>query len=1720
MITHESEDINKSKNRRKPVQSASSIQESKPAAVKFDPTIDYDQINKQPEILEAKPPTKDDSVDGQLNYPWLKSEKSSSGASATKDDVQADNITDRQINKNIPIIEQDSSLDPEATNIELEKKTESSEKTEETKDLKVDFNIPKIDAVKIDIGSEAKKTLSKGLKKTKRAISAHKQTESAGQKALQIQRSLVTKPEEMQAKANASLVSGMKSVTPQKPSVSENTRSLKKGIESVLPEKVEDLKKFKTRGTAKKMTSSVKSLVNSQSNEVTGSFSAINTKPKAAAAPKATPLPPAEQVNSAQDGLASGLVPEMTEDHLDINAYSKAGQSIIEQVGYNKEAMASLGDTPLAKAFRDIESLESVNQSQQQDILDTRTNLSKESDQQLEEMSKAGQQNIINNKKAKLSQIGSEQVNKKASLEEQKANATKHMENIFNTAKSTVDDKLESLEDDSMTDFESRIARAERIFTDNVTRRQDTIEYNYKKERNLLQRLYDLAFVDIDEIPGMSEMFEDEKRKFENSVNKAIADITASNQKVIIECKNIINKAHQEIDDYQKTLPIDVQNGIKESADAITGKLNALTDEVNTQAKELKEAMIKKQQESVEMIQGKIDKIIEENQSLFSKFAEMTENAIKLFAQELFAAAGIDPSQIMAIFEKGKNAMQMLFADPIGFIKNILKAIGVGVENFGENIVEHLKNGFVTWLTGATSGLSITMPAELNLKGVFDLALQIMGLTWENIKARLIEKGGKKVERGIEIAEQSLDIIQQVREGGLVVLWDMLKDKAEEVKTTFIDGLKNWAINKIIVSGIKKLLLMANPAGALLTVVETIYKAITFFIDNINRIMSFAESVFDSVAAIAQGNIGAAAKAIEASLAKTIPLILGFLAKWLDLGGIVKKVQELINSIQKKIQPHIDKVIDWLLNKIKKFRKGKKGGNRSSADRQDDNKRLVNDEKSKEKNKDKKLEDSEVGKVVKFEEKDGHKHRLWFKDTPKGPVLMLASTPKSMEHRLKEWNAKLKLEKDGKKKEELKDAISKLEKITKNIESDAIKVDEVFDEIINEYHKKDKTNFNKRLKQAKSKDQNIENEQDKSIIYIKLLLDNFGDSIKKAYLLSSDGYISQEPETIFIKGQTSKSIIGNTGEANGKNGIIVSTKSINTIVRKLIKGDENLRKNIYEEITKHKNISDKQNYINNFEKGIINGFALKESELNQSSSHKIVETYSNTKLGLKLNNKDKPHYFSGTNQGSNSFIEYLYSASPDEKKFEYNELNKKPDLSERRNHIINHYKYLASGYLLYKINDNDYKLDMIGENEIRVSKNESRNEIGKKVGNIGYSIHNKNIKGYIISHPKVSIVKNGKKRKELYDYLESHEYNDRRAKIGSVSDHNRFKPYIQSITLQGNTLEVTYIYKEKDENNEDIPTGQEFTSFIEVNGDHVTQSTTGRNLILHEFGRGITKSAKQKDNVDKINNIRTGIGNYKLTDTAIEERGESKESNRITKQEFKKGIEDINAKIENENDPVKIKELEQKKKEYLEERGVIERTVIEKEKNEKGEEKEIIKQKYNYDNSIVAMFDNSHILANMFMGSGYKEALNLLTTSSHYNQVIMRNAEDEIMELLEVLQENTQEKYPNAYITFDMTITSTWDKLIDREVFNFLNDDKSIKWSSGEQKNKELKNQVSELAKINDPVMVKSVNYEATSISAVSKDNNNNEVIFPISHGPIEVGIEDDKTLKNHLLNE
>jgi hypothetical protein len=291
----------------------------------------------------------------------------------------------------------------------------------------------------------------------------------------------------------------------------------------------------------------------------------------------------------------------------------------------------------------------------------------------------------------------------------------------------------------------------------------------------------------------------------------------------------------------------------------------------------------------------------------------------------------------MPYLQKVGGAIKKIFKDPISFVGNLVKAGKLGFQNFAGNIGTHLKKAFLEWLTGSLPGVYI--PKSLTLKEFVKLALSVLGLTWDNIRQKLVKATSETVVKGLEIG---FEIVKKLITEGPAAAWEEIKSQLSNLKDMVMQGIMDYIIETVVKKAVAKVLSLLVPGGAFIQAIISIYDTVMVFIAKLKKIIQVAMAFLDSMMAIANGAIGAAAAKVESVLAGLLTLAISFLAGFLGLGKIADKVMNIINTkVRAPVDKAIDFVINWIVTTAKKlfaalFKKDAKPDERTPAQKDAD----------------------------------------------------------------------------------------------------------------------------------------------------------------------------------------------------------------------------------------------------------------------------------------------------------------------------------------------------------------------------------------------------------------------------------------------------------------------------------------------------------------------------------------------------------------------------------------------------------------------------------------------------------------------------------------------------------------------------------------------------------------------------------------------------------------
>src|SRR5688500_5175912 len=104
-----------------------------------------------------------------------------------------------------------------------------------------------------------------------------------------------------------------------------------------------------------------------------------------------------------------------------------------------------------------------------------------------------------------------------------------------------------------------------------------------------------------------------------------------------------------------------------------------------------------------------------------------------------------------------------------------------------------------------------------------------------------------------------------------------------------LDAAISYVTETLIKQVALRILGMLNPAGAIVQAIEVIYKVLDWVFNNAAQIFELVQTVVQGAADLVAGNIGGMANAIEGALARTLPIVIDFLAGLVGLGDLPQK---------------------------------------------------------------------------------------------------------------------------------------------------------------------------------------------------------------------------------------------------------------------------------------------------------------------------------------------------------------------------------------------------------------------------------------------------------------------------------------------------------------------------------------------------------------------------------------------------------------------------------------------------------------------------------------------------------------------------------------------------------------------------------------------------------------------------------------------------------------
>ncbi|MGW8849233.1 hypothetical protein ACWGNE_15755 [Streptomyces xiamenensis] len=508
-------------------------------------------------------------------------------------------------------------------------------------------------------------------------------------------------------------------------------------------------------------------------------------------------------------------------------------------------------------------------------------------------------------------QVDSGKTETKSADEKKREQVTAKLQKVFDDTKTDVEKTLDGLDGKVDTQFTNGEKRARDAFTADHERRMKA----YKDKR--YSGLRGKARWVKDKFAGLpdeaNDLYQESRKLYVNKMQGVISDIADTIGRELGRAKSRIERGRTELQAEVEKLPADLRRFGEEAAADFSGQFDDLETTVDEKSEQLVQDLAQKYTEALDAIDEEIKELQEANKGLWDRIKDAVVGVIQTIIELTNA--------LMGILAKAATAVSKIIKDPIGFLGNVVRFVGDGLNLFTANIEQHLKTGLVSWLLGTAVKTGLEIPAKFDAKGIVQLLASLLGLTWDTIRAKIVRKGVP--DKAMATVEKTIPEAQALQREGPAGLTKEITGESGDLKKTILDDLKSYLIPTVIVAGIAWIVSLLTPASAFVRAVKGIIDIVTFIVTQAAQITDFMNAILDAVIAIADGAAAGVPKLIESALSTSIPVLLGFLAALLGIGSLANKVKSVFQKVSRPVGRAIDKIINRIATSAKRlFRSG------------------------------------------------------------------------------------------------------------------------------------------------------------------------------------------------------------------------------------------------------------------------------------------------------------------------------------------------------------------------------------------------------------------------------------------------------------------------------------------------------------------------------------------------------------------------------------------------------------------------------------------------------------------------------------------------------------------------------------------------------------------------------------------------------------------------------
>lgn len=810
-------------------------------------------------------------------------------------------------------------------------------------------------------------------------------------------RQAVDQPEaEAKAHAQADLIAMLDEKPAPSPEIVKLCERIREVIRNKRPPDEDALMEAKPEGEALDAGNQLNSSVEGETKKVQGNYGPVDNPPVGAAPAKGQELPGQPEAAAAPEVNAKAATPDpVPASNVSLDADAEASKKKMEDAGMNTPAAQLVQSGPVAEARGAQGELDQAAKEDPAKVLAGQKEALAKAEDNMAALQQQALTALTTSRATTTKGATSQQEGMVGSEESRRAKASAEAQQIFTDAQKAVTALLQPLASNAIDEWEAAKTLLVAKFKSDLAIVQDRVKERHSGVGGFFVGLWDV----VTGLPDWAtKAYDEAELHFSEGVIEKITRISVEVNTVIATCELLIKTARDRIAKIFSELGGGLAEWAAQEQAKFDGQLDKLHDQAIATRDNFNKDLMDRSKEAVDEVRAEISELRKKAGGLVGRIVSainrFIEDPVKFIIEGLLELLGIPPAAFWAVVAKIKKVIKDIADDPLKFASNLLKGLSEGFGKFFDNFGTHLLKGFLSWLLGGLKDVQI--PKDVSVKSIVTFFLQLMGITWPNIRKILVKLIGAK---NVALIEKVYSLVSLLMEKGPEGIYEMIQEKLDP--QSIVDQVVQLAVDFMVSAIIKqvtaRIIALFNPVGAIVQALEAIYRVLKWIFQNAAKIFTLVETVVNGIADILAGNTGGFAGAVEKALGMLIAPVIAFIADYLSLGDLPSIVADKVKSMREWILGLIEKALTWIIEKGKALLAAIGIG-------------------KKEDKKDKKGEvDEGLGETTEFSA-DGDLHTLWIEKKGGAIAVLVKSKTAAVESLLSDFESKLAKETDKERK--------------------------------------------------------------------------------------------------------------------------------------------------------------------------------------------------------------------------------------------------------------------------------------------------------------------------------------------------------------------------------------------------------------------------------------------------------------------------------------------------------------------------------------------------------------------------------------------------------------------------------------------------------------------------------------------------------------------------------